>query len=136
MRPNRVVLPQDVVSRPSSADEHTNRLGVAARVVRWVVLGFVVALSGCEGSAPIREYTVSKPPAPKKAPVPERAPRTPEAPSPPSRTDPATDRILGAILPQGDVTWFVKGRQEVISRLPGVPQPAVQQTGIARCETA
>jgi len=67
-----------------------------------------MGLAGCQQSDPIREYTVAKPPTPRKAPLPERAARGPEVPEPPTRTDPPTDRILGAILPQGEVTWFVK----------------------------
>lgn len=108
MRPNRVVLPLAVVSPTSSADVHTHPPTCIRRTVRCLVVGVVMGLVGCQQSDPIREYTVAKPPTPRKAPLPERASRGPEVPKPPTRTDPTTDRILGAILPQGEVTWFVK----------------------------
>lgn len=108
MRSNRVVLPQDVVSRPASAGEHTNPRGFVSHFGYLIVAGLLSVLAGCQQSDPIREYTVAKGPPPKKAPLPQRSPRMPEMPTLPERTDPATDRILGAILPQGEITWFVK----------------------------
>ncbi len=108
MRLNRVVLPQSVVSRTPSVDEHTHPTRCVIQAIRWLVLAMVMGLVGCQQSDPIREYTVAKPPAPRKAPLPERAARGPEISKPPTRTDPTTDRILGAILPQGEITWFVK----------------------------
>lgn len=108
MRPNRVVLPPAVSFRPAAEDERTHPVAGLSRTVRWVVMGALVGLAGCQPADPIREYTVAKPPSPKKAPLPERASRGPEVSKPLTRTDPTTERILGAILPQGEVTWFVK----------------------------
>jgi len=108
MRPNQVVLPQDVVSRPASAGQRANPSGFPKWVGRLVWAGFWIALVGCQQSDPIREYSIAKPPPPKKAPLPARAARSPEVPPAPPRTDPTTHRILGAILPQGEVSWFVK----------------------------
>ena len=108
MRPNRKVLPPGEFTVPRGTGEHPQTLGRTRWGSQVVLLAGLVILGGCQPADPIREYTVEKPPAARKAAIPQRPTRQAEMPAPPSRTDPATDRILGAILPQGETTWFVK----------------------------
>lgn len=67
---------------------------------------FVAVLCGCEQRDDLRQYTVAKPPLPIKAPLPQK--EAPATPPPAVRSDRPTDRTLGAMVPQGEQTWFIK----------------------------
>lgn len=59
----------------------------------------LLSLAGCEKGAQISRYTVPKPPPPPKVATAQTAAKTAvEAPG----------RLLGAIFPQGETTWFFK----------------------------
>ena len=108
MRPNRKVLPRGELTVPSGNGDHQPTPGQSGWGSRLILVAGLWLLAGCQQSDPIREYAVAKPPAPQKAAIPERQARPAEMPAPPTRNDPSTDRILAAILPQGETMWFVK----------------------------
>lgn len=102
----------------TAVDAPPDRRWTGASIVRLpAFMAFLVLLAGicgCDEQEPIRHYSVDKPPAPVRAPLPEPEPMhgmggMQSQPAPPAeRTDPPTDRILGAIVSQGERTWFFK----------------------------
>jgi len=74
----------------------------------WVLAGWSLCLlAGCDSSEPVRHYTAERIPVTGKAAFPQRPEMAP-ATARRSPQGPPTDRMIGAILPRKDQTWFFK----------------------------
>ena len=72
-----------------------------------LALGLTLLLAGCDSGEPVRRYTAERLPLAGKAKIPQRAAPATAGPSRRPQGNP-TDRMLGAIIPRADQTWFFK----------------------------
>ncbi|MFM7163343.1 MAG: hypothetical protein ACKO3P_23580 [Planctomycetaceae bacterium] len=73
----------------------------------WLGLGLALLVMGCDSGEPVRRYTAERIPVAGKAKFPQRAEPATAAPRRKPQGNP-TDRMLGAIVPRADQTWFFK----------------------------